>query len=48
MEEREATIKISGQEPKNVVIIDRDENFENGDGRVPNHDKIEIVYIAGK
>jgi hypothetical protein len=48
MEEREATIKISGQESKKVVILDRGEDFENGDGRIPNHDKIEIVYLADK
>lgn len=48
MEEREAKIIVSGQEPQNVVIIDNGENFENGEGRVPNHDKIEIVYITNK
>ncbi len=48
MEERKAVIEISGQEPQQVVIIDRGEDFENGEGRIPNHDKIEIVYIANK
>jgi hypothetical protein len=48
VEEREAKIIISGQEPQKVVIIDNNEGFENGEGRVPNHDKVEIVYITNK
>jgi hypothetical protein len=48
MEEREAKIIICGQEQQHVVIIDSGENFENGEGRIPNHDKIEIVYTVGE
>jgi hypothetical protein len=48
MEERKAEIIVDGQEPQPVVIIDNGEDFENGDGRTPNHDKIEIVYINNK
>lgn len=48
MEEREVKIFISGQEPQRVIIIDDGEDFKNGDGRIPNHDKVEIIYIADK
>jgi hypothetical protein len=48
MEEREAKITVSGQEQQTVMIIDNDEDYRNGEGRIPNHDKIEIVYIANK
>lgn len=43
MGERETTIVVEGQEKK-VIIVDNGENFKNGDGRIPNHDKVEIVY----
>jgi hypothetical protein len=48
MAEREAKIIVSGQEPQQVIIIDQGEDFENGEGQIPNHDKIEIVYISNK
>jgi len=48
MEEREGKIMVHGQESQHVVIIDNGEYFENGEGKTPNHDQIEIVYIADK
>jgi len=48
MEEREAKIIVNGQEPQDVVIVDNGEDFRNGDGRIPNHDKVEIVYKSSK
>jgi hypothetical protein len=34
-----------GQETIKVKIIDRGENYDkNGDGKIPNHDKIDIDY----
>lgn len=48
MAEREAQIIVSSQETQRVVIIDNGEDFENGEGRTPDHDKIEIVYPIDK
>ena len=48
MEERVAKIAVTGQEPQAVVIIDNGEDFRNGEGRTPDHDKVEIVYITNK
>lgn len=48
VEIRDTTIRIGDQEPQAVKIIDNGENFRNGEGRIPNHDKIEIIYISPK
>ncbi len=48
MEERKGNIKVNGQEQQPVVIVDRGEDFKNGGGRIPDHDKIEIEYSATK
>lgn len=49
MAERETTIKINDGEPQQVIIVDNNEGFtKNGQGQIPNHDKVEIVYISPK
>lgn len=48
MTEREGEIIKSGEENQKVIIIDNDENFYGEKGSIPNHDKIEIVYISPK
>lgn len=48
MEEREAKIIVSGQEPQDVVIVDNGEDYKNGEGKIPNHDKVEIVYKSSE
>ncbi len=44
MQEREGKVEVKGQKPEPVVIIDNGEDYENGEGRIPNHDKVEIIY----
>lgn len=44
IEKREGTINLSERGEVKVTIIDNGEEFENGKGQIPNHDKVLIVY----
>lgn len=48
MEEREGRVCTRGNDPIFVTIIDNGEDFEDGIGKNPNHDKIEIEYPVDK
>lgn len=47
-ETRECDLIKNGEEPVKVVIIDNGEKFTTEKGSIPNHDKVEIIYISPK
>lgn len=47
--ERIAVISMPDGELKDIIILDNGEGYdENGIGQTPNHDKVEIIYVAEK
>lgn len=48
MNEREGDLIRAGEEPEKVIIVDNGEDFSGSIGSVPNHEKIEIIYISPK
>lgn len=49
IDERNGTLIRPGEETVEVKIIDRGEDFDkNGEGQIPNHDKVEVIYIVKK
>ena len=44
-----ATIHQPNEEPRAVTIIDNGEGFNPEEkGSIPNHDKVEIIYLESK
>ena len=45
IDERNGTLIRPGEETVPVKIIDRGEDFDkNGEGQIPNHDKVDVIY----
>jgi hypothetical protein len=45
---RSGTIRRPDGNEAEVKIIDLGENYDHEEGSIPNHDKVEIVYISPK
>lgn len=44
VEIRSGKLRLDGEEIVRVDIVDNGEEYENGEGNIPNHDKILVVY----
>jgi len=44
-ERREGTVHSLENGTRDVIIVDRGEDFEDKAGEIPNHDKVEIIYV---
>lgn len=48
VEIKEVMLVIGGEEAQKVMLVDNGEEFSSGDGSLPNHDKVEIIFVEQK